>query len=86
MPNPQIGHTKKITSAVFHGQPITFVQDSLHGLKTDHNNLFSGACLLTFGNHVVLYHRISQGAFKEGSPLYHHDIEKLDRQDDNAAT
>ena len=86
IPNPRIGHTKKITFAVFHGQPIAFVQDSSHGLKTDRNNLFSGARLLTFGNHVALYHRIRQGAFEEGSPLYHRDVEKLDRQDDNAAT
>jgi len=43
-------------------------------------------CLLTFGNHVVVYHHICQGAFKEGLPLYHRDVKKLDWQDDNAAT
>ena len=84
--NPRTGYTRKITFAVFHGQPIAFVQDSSHGLKTGHNSLFSGARLLTFGNHVALYHRIRQGAFEDGSPLYHRDVEKLDRQDDNAAT
>jgi len=65
--------------------PLVFVQYSSHGLKTDCNNLFSGARLLTFRNHVVLYHRIGQGAFKGGLPLYHHNVEKLDQQDDNAA-
>jgi hypothetical protein len=48
--NPRTGYTRKITFAVFHGQPIAFVQDSSHGLKTDCNNLFSGARLLTFGD------------------------------------
>lgn len=77
--NPQAGYTeRKITIALFHDQPIAFVQDSSHGLKTDRNNLFSGARLLTFGNNVALYRRIRQGAFEDGSPLYHRDVEKLD--------
>ena len=62
------------------------VQDSSHGLKTDRNNLFSGACLLAFGNHVALYCHICQAAFEYKSPLYHRDVEKLDHQDNNAAT
>lgn len=85
--NPQAGYADiKITIGVFDGQPISMVQDSSHGLKTDCNNLFSGARLLTFGNHVALYCRVHEGAFEEGSPLYHRDVKKLDRQDDNAAT
>lgn len=76
----------KVNIAAFNGHPVEMVQDSSHGLKTDRNNLFSGARLLSFGNHVALYRRIHEAAFEEGSLLYHRDVEKLDRQDDNAAT
>ena len=61
------------------------VQDSKHGLKTFRNNLFSGAQALSFGNYISIYSTICQIAFKPASPLYHQDVEKLDRQDDNAA-
>jgi hypothetical protein len=68
------------------GQVMVMQQDPEHFLKTMRNNLFSGARLLTFGNRTALYRRIRQIAFEDGSPLYHRDVEKLDRQDDNAAT
>ena len=61
------------------------IQDSKHGLKTFRNNLFSGACLLTLGNHTAIYQRIEQLAFEEGTPLYQRDVHKTDRQDDNSA-
>ncbi|PSR74626.1 hypothetical protein PHLCEN_2v9692 [Hermanssonia centrifuga] len=75
----------EIIVAVIRGHPIIMIQDSLHARKTYRNNLFSGARLLAFGNYVALYRHIREIAFEEGSPLYHRDIEKLDRQDDNAA-
>jgi hypothetical protein len=75
----------KLMIAVFHGQPIVMIQDSKHALKTFRNNLFSGARLLTLGNFTAIYQRIRDIAFEDGSPLYHRDVEKLDRQDDNAA-
>jgi hypothetical protein len=85
--NPRPGYPEtKVNITVYDGQPTCMVQDSSHGLKTDRNNLFSGARLLAFGNHVALYRRIRQAAFEDKSPLYHRDVEKLDRQDDNAAT
>ncbi|TFY78121.1 hypothetical protein EWM64_g5890 [Hericium alpestre] len=71
---------------VFRGQPIVMIQDSKHALKTFCNNLFSGARLLVLGNFVAIYAHIQQLAFESGGPLYHCDVEKLDRQDDNAAT
>jgi hypothetical protein len=61
------------------------VQDSNHGLKTSRNNLFTGAKLLTIDRHVAMFQYARQVAFEPGSPLYHRDVEKLDRQDDNTA-
>jgi len=54
------------------------IQDSKHALKTFHNNLFSGACLLALGNHIAFFQQIYDIAFEDGSPLYHHNVQKLD--------
>ncbi|KAI0671454.1 hypothetical protein C8Q78DRAFT_1153176 [Trametes maxima] len=75
-----------VTIAVYKGHPIVMVQDSKHALKTFRNNLFSGARLLVLGNDVAMYGFARLLAFLEDSPLYERDIEKIDRQDDNAAT
>lgn len=75
-----------VTIPVVNSQPISLLQDSKHALKTLRNNLFSGARLLTLGNHTMLYATIRDLAFANGSPLYRRDVEKLDRQDDNAAS
>ncbi|KAF5320335.1 hypothetical protein D9611_011267 [Ephemerocybe angulata] len=48
--------------------------------------LFSGARLLVLGNHVAAYRRIREMADGPGSPIHKRDVEKLDRQDDNAAS
>ncbi|KAJ7722682.1 hypothetical protein B0H16DRAFT_1334577, partial [Mycena metata] len=76
----------RIIAAVVHGQAICMIQDAKHALKTFRNNLFSGARLLALGSYTAIYSRISEMAFADGSPLFHRDVEKLDRQDDNAAT
>ncbi|KAJ7292486.1 hypothetical protein C8J57DRAFT_1456964 [Mycena rebaudengoi] len=76
----------RIRIAVIRGQPICMIQDSKHALKTFRNNLFSGARLVTLGSYTAIYAHIRQMAFEDGSPLFHRDVEKLDRQDDNAAT
>ncbi|KAF5378717.1 hypothetical protein D9757_010757 [Collybiopsis confluens] len=70
---------------VFWGVPIIMVQDSEHALKTFRNNLFSGARLLVMGNLAAFFQQIHDLAFEDDSPLYHRDVNKLDRQDDNAA-
>ena len=64
------------------------IQDSKHAAKTLRNNLFSGARVLTLGNHVAMYSYVHDMAFSSlpGCPLYHQDVEKLDQQDDNAVT
>jgi len=65
--------------------PTAMIQDSKHGGKTYRNNAFSGARLLVLGNYVVMYSQFRAIAFEDG-PLYNRDVEKLDRQDDAAAT
>ena len=66
--------------------PIANLQDSKHLLKTFQNNLFSDARLLTFPNGVAMFSQVCEMVFQNNSPLYHQDVEKLDHQDDNAAT
>ncbi|KAJ7242483.1 hypothetical protein C8J57DRAFT_1084298 [Mycena rebaudengoi] len=80
------GPALRIVIAVVRGQSICMIQDSKHALKTFRNNLFSGARLLPLGSYTAIYARIREMAFADGSPLFHRDVEKLDRQDDNAAT
>ncbi|THH21626.1 hypothetical protein EUX98_g8318 [Antrodiella citrinella] len=70
---------------VIRGYPIAMIQDSKHCLKTLRNNLFSGARLLNFVNFIMFYSHIRQLAMDDGSPLYHRDVDKVDRQDDNVA-
>jgi len=70
------------------GSPVVMIQDSKHALKTLRNNLFSGARLLVLGNSPAMYSQVWDIAFGDQpeSPLYRRDVEKMDRQDDNAAT
>lgn len=79
-------HDILINIPFFGKYPIANLQDSKHLLKTFRNNLFSGARLLTFPNSVAMFSQVREIAFSDGSPLFHRDVEKLDRQDDNAAT
>ena len=70
---------------VFGNNPIANIQDPKHRLKTYRNNIFSGARVITFPHHVVMYSQVHTIAFEDG-PLYHRNVKKLNRQDDNAAT
>ena len=76
----------KIVIGTFCSQPIAMIQDSKHALKTFRNNLFSGAHALILGNYPALFSHIHEIAYEERSPIYICDVDKLDRQDDNAAT
>ncbi|KAF6758420.1 hypothetical protein DFP72DRAFT_1065106 [Ephemerocybe angulata] len=60
---------------------ICVIQGSKHALKPLRKNLFTGARLLTFGNSAAAYHLVNS----LGSPLPKRDVEKVDRQDDNAS-
>lgn len=88
IPSPHNNITIRVPVFDSHGSsyPIVMIQDSKHALKTFRNNLFSGARLLPLGNHAAFFQQIRDMAFEEDSPLYHRDVEKLDRQDDNAAS
>lgn len=70
---------------VFGDRPTVMVQDNKHGLKTARNNLFSGARLLVTGGYSMGYSDVRELAYHDNSPLFIRDVEKLDRQDDNAA-
>ena len=74
-----------ISIPIIHGQAVIMVQDSKHAAKTYRNNLFSGARLLAFGNYVAMYSQVRELAWEPDAPLYRRDVEKVDRQDDNAA-
>ncbi|KAF9646256.1 hypothetical protein BDM02DRAFT_3147722 [Thelephora ganbajun] len=62
------------------------VQDSKHALKTGRNQLLSSAHLGILGNYPLFYTQVRHLATSKTGPLYNRDVEKLDRQDDNAAT
>jgi hypothetical protein len=69
----------------FGKQPIATIQDPKHLLKKFCNNLFSGARLLTFPSGVATFSQVHKIAAAPDSPIYIHDVQKLDQQDDNAA-
>jgi hypothetical protein len=87
VPDPE-DHRHEIQIPMYRLSPVVMIQDSKHAAKTLRNNLFSGARALVLGNHLAMYSYAWDMAFssRPGCPLYHRDIEKLDRQDDNAAT
>lgn len=87
--HPHNGHGAEdfVVKIPFFGkQPIATLQDPKHLLKTFRNNLFSGARLLTFPTSVATFSQVRKIAAAPDSPIYLRDVEKLDRQDDNAAT
>ncbi|KAF4621775.1 hypothetical protein D9613_012143 [Agrocybe pediades] len=84
--NPRPGcKPLSIVYAEYRGDAICMLQDAKHALKTMRNNLFSGARFLVFGNHTMTYENILRIVEGAGSPLFKRDVNKLDRQDDNAA-
>jgi hypothetical protein len=70
---------------IYKGIPLALIQDAKHGSKTGRNNVASGASLLPLGNFIANFQQVQDLAADEDSPLYIRDVEKLDRQDDNAA-
>jgi len=88
IPDPEGDCRHELRIPMYRLSPVVMVQDSKHAAKTLRNNLFSGARALVLGNHLAMYSYVRDMAFSAlpGCPLYHRDVEKLDRQDDNAAT
>ena len=75
----------KTSIPLFRGQPIVMVQDAKHAAKTARNNVTTGAKLLLLGNYIATYSQVRKAGFAQDGPLYRRDVEKVDRQDDNAA-
>ncbi|KDQ60091.1 hypothetical protein JAAARDRAFT_45943 [Jaapia argillacea MUCL 33604] len=87
IPHPGEGMPPLIFSMInLDGAVLTIIQDPSHCLKTLRNNLFSGARLLVLGQHPIYYEQIRNMAFDDAGPLYRRDVEKLDHQDDRAAS
>jgi hypothetical protein len=61
------------------------LQDAKHAAKTACNNVTTGAKLLILGNYTAMYSQVRKAAFTHNGLLYRQDVEKVDRQDDNAA-
>ena len=78
---------QRITTAIpiFRGQPVVMIQDAKHAAKTARNNVMTGAKCLTLGNYVAMYSQVRKLAKDKEGPLYERDVERVDRQDDNAA-
>ena len=88
IPDPEDDQKHEIRIPIYCRTPVVMVQDSKHAAKTLRNNIFSGARALVLGNHLAMYSHVRDMAFSNltGCPLYHRDVEKVDKQDDNAAT
>ena len=80
------GPDTTITIVKYWNQAMCIIQHSKHALKTFRNNLFSEAHLLALGTFSVMYNHIQEMAMEDDTPLFKHNVEKLDQQDDNAAT
>lgn len=65
--------------------PFVTLQDSNHARKTGRNQLFTGARFLSMGNYAMFYAQLRDAVIGVVSPLYHRDVERIDRQDDRAA-
>lgn len=86
-PHDAPGASIYIITILFYGsQAIAIIQDPKHLLKTFRNNVFSGARMLTFPKDIATYSQVQEIASSDDSPIYLRDVEKADRQDDNAAT
>ncbi|KAH7919930.1 hypothetical protein BV22DRAFT_1199252 [Leucogyrophana mollusca] len=85
IPNKVPKCTLELNIPLFHGRPTVAVQDSKHGAKTARNQLFTGARLLALGNFPMHYKMIRDIADHASGPLFHRDVEGVDKQDDRAA-
>ncbi|PKB95297.1 hypothetical protein RhiirA5_262239, partial [Rhizophagus irregularis] len=65
--------------------PVIRVQDPKHAKKTSRNAIMSGARLLTLGSSTARFEQLLKLSNLSNSVMYHHDVIKLDRQDDGVA-
>jgi hypothetical protein len=76
----------KIPLCKCHGLPCNVCQDAKHGLKTARNQLFTGAHLLAIGNFAMFFSHLRDIDEHPIGPLFRRDVEKVDKQDDRAAS
>lgn len=76
----------KIPLCKCHGLPCNVCQDNKHALKTGRNQMQTGARLLSMGNFTVLYSYLRDIAENTIGPLFRRDVERVDKQDDRAAS
>ncbi|TFK60394.1 hypothetical protein BDN72DRAFT_779478 [Pluteus cervinus] len=69
----------------FRDHPCVLPQDSKHGKKTGRNQLVTGARIIVLGNTCIFFSMIYKMAANILSPLFKHDVDKVDKQDDHAA-
>lgn len=83
--NPAANCTVNLNIPLFHGHPSIIVQDSKHGLKTGWNQLFTGARMLVIGNYPCFYQQLLSFMTHPLGLLFSCDVERVDRQDDQAS-
>lgn len=71
---------------IYFGLPSVPGQDSKHAAKTGRNQLQTGARCLSIANFSMYYSYLRDIAFHAIGPLFKRDVEKVDRQDDRAAS
>ncbi|KIJ12267.1 hypothetical protein PAXINDRAFT_57870, partial [Paxillus involutus ATCC 200175] len=62
------------------------VQDSKHGLKTARNQLCTGARILALGNFPIHFQMLLDVADHPLTPLFWRDVDRVNKQDDRAAS
>ncbi|KAH9945584.1 hypothetical protein B0H21DRAFT_709290 [Amylocystis lapponica] len=85
IPNTVPACTINLRIMLFNGRPSVSVQDSMHAVKTGRNQLFTGARILVLGSSPCFFAQLREFAMDRLAPLFHRDVEKVDKQDDRAA-
>ncbi|KZP05037.1 hypothetical protein FIBSPDRAFT_903813 [Athelia psychrophila] len=85
-PTPDTNIDLIIPLCCCHGRVINVCQDSKHGAKTAHNQLLTGAQLLSLGHFTALYTYLRDIAVATLGPLFRRDVGNVDKQDDRAAS
>lgn len=87
IPNPVLDNCQLRLHIYFQDgdHPFVTLQDPNHARKTGRNQVFTGARVLGFGAHAIYYAQLRDCVIGTTSPLFHRDVEKVDRQDDRAA-
>ncbi|KAJ7723096.1 hypothetical protein DFH07DRAFT_759651, partial [Mycena maculata] len=86
IPNSKPRCTISLEIPKYYGEhPTIITQDSKHALKTARNQLMTGARMIVLGFFTIFYSMLRNIAVNILSPLFTHDVEKVDKQDDRAA-